>query len=173
MADALGGSVAVASASEGDALAVIGRDSDSLASAGSWGADESTEPLCEDGPGVGMRRLSAADGDSVLLSGESGLACCCWGLWGGDLSKDMASLETRQMKRMRCLGAAMQLQCCEWVVHKTVGTPRDAEIQQRAATGRRSLMRCKFTGGGWNRRYWTASAEYQGVEKEEERETRK
>ncbi len=85
----------------------------------------------------------------------------------------MASLETRQIERMRCLGAAMQLQCCEWVVHKTVGTPRDAEIQQRAATGRRSLMRCKFTGGGWNRRYWTASAEYQGVEKEEERENRK
>ncbi len=76
MADALGGSVAVASAS-GDALAVIGRDSDSLTSAGSWGADESTEPLREDWPAVGMRRLPAADADGVLLEGESDLTCCC------------------------------------------------------------------------------------------------
>jgi hypothetical protein len=69
----LGGSVAVAS--KGEALPVMscgGRESLTLADSRS--VEESADPLREDWPGVGMRRLPAEG--VVLLEEESGLTWC-------------------------------------------------------------------------------------------------
>lgn len=66
MADVLGGSVAVASEGEASAAAArasIGRESASSKATGSWGAEESTEPLREGWSRADMRWLSVAGGD--------------------------------------------------------------------------------------------------------------
>lgn len=129
----LSGSVAVVS--EGEALPVMGREGDAFTLTGSWIVEESADPLRDNKPGVGMRRLPAAGG--VLLEGESGLKGC-WDPWGGGLSEAMATFQTRQIGRPGGLGAAMHLQSCVGAVHKPScgNTKLLGREMQNSATGR-------------------------------------
>ena len=126
-----------------------------------------------------MRRWPAATG---APEGESGLTCCC-DFWGGDLSEAMTNPQARKekikdersvtKKEKQNQRPAMKLQCASSAASEGLDTGgnteclgrRDAKAQQRAVSGRRSLMSCDGADG-WCR---TLSAEYQ---KREERKKR-